>query len=119
MKVNAPRRMLVFWALSFGAGIFVGARLEITLFLWICCGMSLLLSVLMKYGKQVGRINVDVKTCYWVHCHNVDDITEQHGDGKFQNPFPGRSQGHVLCGKHFFQTHANFLLVYVVRYQLF
>lgn len=52
MKVNAPRRMLVFWALSFGAGIFVGARLEITLFLWVCCGLSLLLSVLLKYGKQ-------------------------------------------------------------------
>ena len=52
MKVNAPRRMLVFWALSFGAGIFVGARLEITLFLWICCGLSLLLSILLKYGKQ-------------------------------------------------------------------
>jgi len=32
---------------------------------------------LMKYGKQVGRINADVKTGYWVHCHNVDDITEQ------------------------------------------
>ena len=31
---------------------------------------------LMKYGKQVGRINTDVKTGYWVHCHNVDDITE-------------------------------------------
>lgn len=32
---------------------------------------------LIKYGKVVGRINKDVKRGAWVHCHNVDDITEE------------------------------------------
>jgi altronate dehydratase len=32
---------------------------------------------LIKYGKTVGRIRQDVRAGAWVHCHNVDDITEQ------------------------------------------
>ena len=32
---------------------------------------------LIKYGKVVGRISADVKAGAHVHCHNVDDITEQ------------------------------------------
>jgi len=52
MKLNAPRRMLVFWALSFGAGIFIGARLQTVLFLWGCCALSILLFVLLKSMKR-------------------------------------------------------------------
>ena len=32
---------------------------------------------IMKYGKPIGRASVDIKCGEWVHCHNVEDITEE------------------------------------------
>ena len=39
MNIPAPRRLLVFYALAFGTGIFVGYRLENTL-LWLLAGLA-------------------------------------------------------------------------------
>ena len=32
---------------------------------------------ILKYGKLIGRASEDIKTGQWVHCHNVDEITEE------------------------------------------
>ena len=37
-------------------------------------------------------------------------ISQQHGDGEFQDALPGRSNGHVLCRKQTFQAQNRFLL---------
>ncbi len=33
--------------------------------------------MVFKYGKIIGRASADIEAGQWVHCHNVDDITEQ------------------------------------------
>lgn len=32
--------------------------------------------MIYKYGKVIGRASADIFTGNWVHCHNVEDITE-------------------------------------------
>lgn len=32
--------------------------------------------MIYKYGKVIGRASADISEGSWVHCHNVEDITE-------------------------------------------